>query len=176
MKKIAVIGSGGSGKSTLSRKLGEKLSIEVFHLDAILWKPDWEAVAKDQQKAIQYQLVAKDQWIIDGNYNGTIDIRLQAADCIIFMDIPRSICLYRVIRRMFRYRSAPRPDMATGCEERFDFSFLKWVWNYPHDKKPDVMKKLERLQGKKEIIILKSSKEAHLFLENIKNESTVTIP
>lgn len=176
MKKIAVIGSGGSGKSTLSRKLGEKLSIEVFHLDAILWKPDWEAVAKDQQKFIQYQLVAKDQWIIDGNYNGTIDIRLQAADCIIFMDIPRSICLYRVLRRMICYRSQSRPDMATGCEERFDFNFLQWVWNYPNDQKPDVMKKLEQLQGTKEIIILKSSKEAHLFLENIKNESTVTIP
>ena len=174
MKKIAVIGSGGSGKSTLSRKLGEKLSIEVFHLDAILWKPDWEAVAKDQQKIIQYQLIAKDRWIIDGNYNGTIDIRLQAADCIIFMDIPRSICLYRVMMRIFR--NQPRPDMATGCEERFDFNFLKWVWNYPNDKKPAIMKKLGQLQGKKEIIILKSPKEAQLFLENIKSESTVTIP
>ncbi|ETP67849.1 hypothetical protein G159_15305 [Planococcus glaciei CHR43] len=176
MKKIAVIGSGGSGKSTLSRKLGEKLSIEVFHLDAILWKPDWEAVAKDQQQLIQQQLVAQDRWIIDGNYNGTLDIRLKAADCIIFMDIPRSLCLYRVIMRTFRHRRQPRPDMATGCEERFNFNFLKWVWNYPTDKRPEVMNKLERLRGQKEIIIFKSPKEAQLFLENIKNESTVTIP
>lgn len=176
MKKIAVIGSGGSGKSTLSRKLGEKLSIEVFHLDAILWKPDWVAVAKDQQKIIQQQLVAKDRWIIDGNYNGTLDIRLKAADCIIFLDIPRSICLYRVIMRTFRHHRHVRPDMATGCEERLNFSFLKWVWNYPIDKRPGILKKLDQLHGQKEIIILKSPKEAQLFLENLKNESTVTIP
>ncbi|WKA60105.1 DNA topology modulation protein [Planococcus shenhongbingii] len=176
MKKIAVIGSGGSGKSTFSRKLGKKLSIEVFHLDAVLWKPDWEAVTKEQQKIIQHQLIAKSQWIIDGNYNGTLDIRLRAADCIIFMDLPRSLCLYRVLLRMVRYRNKQRPDMATGCEEHFNFSFLKWVWMYPIDKRPGVLKKLEQYHGKKEIIILKSPKEAQQFLENIKSESTVTIP
>ena len=175
MKKIAIIGSGGSGKSTFARKLGEKLFIEVYHLDAILWKPNWTAVSKQQQEIIQHQLVSKEQWIIDGNYNGTLDIRLNAADCVIFMDMPRKLCVYRVFKRMILHRNKQRPDMADGCTERFDLNFLKWVWNYPHDKRPGVIDKLQKLKNDKKIIILSSPKEAHDFIENIKIESTVTM-
>lgn len=175
MKKIAIIGSGGSGKSTFARKLGEKLQIEVFHLDAILWKPNWTAVSKNQQEAIQHQLVSKDQWIIDGNYNGTLDLRLNAADCIIFMDMPRKLCVYRVFKRMLLYRNRQRPDMAEGCRERFDLNFLKWIWNYPRDKRPGVYQKLQRLQDHKEIVILTSSKEARNFISQLKTENPVTV-
>lgn len=175
MKKIAIIGSGGSGKSTFARKLGEKLQIEVFHLDAILWKPNWTAVSKNQQEAIQRQLVSKDQWIIDGNYNGTLDLRLNAADCIIFMDMPRKLCVYRVFKRMLLYRNRQRPDMAEGCRERFDLNFLKWIWNYPRDKRPGVYQKLQRLQDHKEIVILTSSKEARNFISQLKTENPVTV-
>lgn len=175
MKKIAIIGSGGSGKSTFARKLGEKLQIEVFHLDAILWKTNWTAVSKNQQEAIQRQLVSKDQWIIDGNYNGTLDLRLNAADCIIFMDMPRKLCVYRVFKRMLLYRNRQRPDMAEGCRERFDLNFLKWIWNYPRDKRPGVYQKLQRLQDHKEIVILTSSKEARNFISQLKTENPVTV-
>lgn len=112
MKKIALIGSGGSGKSTLARKLGKKLNIEVYHLDALLWKPNWTPTSKEEQRNIQNELVKKDQWIIDGNYSGTMDIRLNAADAIILVDISRVRCVYRVLKRMIQYRGKSRPDMA----------------------------------------------------------------
>ena len=101
MKKIVLIGSGGSGKSTLARQLGERLKIKVYHLDALFWKPNWVGVPKDEQTKVQNDLVKKESWIIDGNYGGTMDIRLNAADTIIFLDIPRTICLYRAFKIRF---------------------------------------------------------------------------
>jgi len=96
MTKIAVIGSPGAGKSTLARQLGQVLGSEVFHLDAFYWKPGWVETPKEEWVEIQKKLVTKDSWIIDGNYGSTIEIRLQAAEVIIFLDLPRSVCLWRV--------------------------------------------------------------------------------
>ncbi|MEK3980787.1 DNA topology modulation protein [Psychrobacillus sp. FSL K6-2836] len=170
MKKIALIGSGGSGKSTLARRLGEKLNIEVYHLDALFWKLNWTPTAKEEQRKVQNELVKQEEWIIDGNYNGTMDIRLNAVDTIIFVDINRVICIYRVFKRMIQYRGKSRPDMAEGVNERFDFDFLKWVWDYPKTKKPVVLEKLEKLPNDKKVIILKSPREVQLFLDKVSNE------
>ncbi|MCJ7841756.1 DNA topology modulation protein [Lederbergia sp. NSJ-179] len=167
MQKIAIIGSGGSGKSTFARRLGELLQIEVYHLDALFWKPGWVGVSKQEQRLVQNELVEKEKWIIDGNYGGTMDIRLNKADTIIFLDIPRIICAYRVIKRWIQYRNTTRPDMGEGCEERISIEFLKWVWEYPKTKKPKILKKLDLLSKGREVIILKSSKEVEQFLSKI---------
>lgn len=168
VKKIAIIGSGGSGKSTLARELGERLHIEVFHLDALFWKPGWVGVPKEEQRLVQNELVEKEKWIFDGNYGGTMDIRLNNAETIIFLDIPRIICAFRVIKRRFQFRNKTRPDMGEGCEERISFEFLKWVWQYPKIKKPLIMKKLESFSREKEVIILTSPREVERFLKKIK--------
>ena len=168
MKRIALIGSGGSGKSTLAQRLGEKLNIEVYHLDALFWKPNWTPKPKEEQRKMQNELVKKEEWIIDGNYNGTMDIRLNAVDTVIFVDISRVICIYRVFKRMIQYRGKSRPDMAEGVNERLDFNFLKWVWDYPKTMKPAVLLKLEQLPNDKEVIILKTRREVQLFLDTVK--------
>jgi len=167
MKKIVIIGSGGSGKSTLASKLGDILSIEVHHLDAIFWKPGWISTPKDEQKAVQQELIGHDSWIIDGNYGGTIDIRLQAADTIIFVDLSKWICIIRVLKRRFQYRNKKRSDMAEGCEERVSVEFLKWVWEYPAKQKPKILEKLRRLSNEKKIIILKSPNDVREFLAGV---------
>src|SRR5690625_4497401 len=96
MKKIAVI---SSGSSTLARKFGALLHIKTFQLDVLFWKPGWVGVTKEEQRLVQSELVKRKTWIIDGNYGGTMDIRLNNADTIIFLDMPRTICAYRVIKR-----------------------------------------------------------------------------
>ncbi|WP_047982342.1 DNA topology modulation protein [Ornithinibacillus contaminans] len=170
MRRIAIIGSGGSGKSTFARKLGEKLQINVYHLDALFWNPGWVGVPKDEQRQIQQRLVAEEAWIIDGNYGGTMDIRLNKADTIIFLDISRFICLYRVVKRNIQYRNAARPDMGEGCEERLDVDFLKWVWQYPKAKRPGVLDKIRKLTTEKEVIILQSPRQVEQFLQVIARE------
>jgi adenylate kinase family enzyme len=165
MKKIVIIGPGGSGKSTLARQLGEKLKLNVHHLDSLLWKPNWVGVLKDEQRKVQNDLVKEQEWIIDGNYGGTLEIRLNAADTIIFLDIPRTICVFRAIKRMVQYRNKRRPDMGEGCEERFSIEFFKWIWEYPKTKRPGILIRLEQLAKEKEVLILKSPKDVKQFLE-----------
>jgi adenylate kinase family enzyme len=167
VNKIALIGSGGSGKSTLAAKMGEKLNIKVWHLDRLLWKPNWTLTTREEQIAIQKELIGRQKWIIDGNYNSTLDIRLKAADTIIFLDLPRYICVFRVFKRMVKYRNQTRPDMREGCNEKVDFKFIKWVWDYPINKRPNVLEKLEKLAQDKNVIILKSPKEVDRFLDRL---------
>ncbi|MBY0122012.1 DNA topology modulation protein [Bacillus sp. S/N-304-OC-R1] len=170
MRKIVIIGSGGAGKSTFARKLGHILNRNVYHLDVLFWKPNWEGVPRDEQIKIQNEIIQEEEWIMDGNYSGTMEIRLQTADTIIFLDISRTICLFRVIKRMIKYRNKTRPDMGEGCKEKIDIPFLKWVWNYPKAKRPEILKKLHGLSSCKKVIILRSPKEVQQFLDKVERK------
>lgn len=165
--RIMIIGSGGAGKSTLSRTLGEKLNINVIHLDILLWKPNWNQVARDEQIKIQQQIIQDKEWIIDGNYGGTMDIRFQEADTIIFLDLLRIICIYRAIKRAIQYRNKSRPDMVEGNKERLDFNFYKWIWNYPKDKRPEIINKLKELENEKKVVHLESIKETQNYIDSL---------
>ncbi|MER2063111.1 MAG: DNA topology modulation protein [Alkalibacterium sp.] len=170
MKKIAIMGSSGSGKSTLAIRLGAVTDLPVYHLDVLHWKPNWIPVAKEKQGLIQRDLVKKPQWIIDGYYGGTLDIRLNAADTIIFLDFKRTLCLYRVMKRAVMYRNKQRPDMCEGNRERFDLSFYKWVWHFPKDQQPKIIEKLDQLSGDKKVICLHTPKEVEEWIKRIEEK------
>ncbi|MBJ8052894.1 DNA topology modulation protein [Bacillus cereus] len=167
MNKIILIGSGGSGKSTLAKLLGNKLKIQVHHLDALFWKPNWVGVPREEQRTVQNDLIKEEKWIIDGNYGGTMDIRINAADTIIFLDIHRTICVYRAFKRIVQYRNKTRPDMGAGCEERFDLQFFKWIWEYPKSKRPAILKRLDQFNKDKRIIILKTPNDVQRFIKEV---------
>jgi adenylate kinase family enzyme len=167
MKRILVIGSCGAGKSTFARRLGEKSGLKVIHLDKIYWKPNWvETADKEEWKATVEKALAGDAWIIDGNYSATMQMRLARCDTAIFLDMPRALCVYRILKRVALYRPGARPDMADGCDERFDWEFIKWTWNYPVRSKPKVEALLKRYENEKKIIRLKSKREIENFLAN----------
>lgn len=172
--KIMVIGSSGSGKSTFSRELGEILSLPVYHLDLYYWKPGWIETPRDEWDDFNRQLVAKDQWIIDGHYGRTIDIRLQGADVIIFFDLSPVITTYRVIKRRVQYHGKTRPDLNEGCPESIDWPFIKYGWNFRKDKRPNILKKLEEHTDKK-IIIIKRPGEARSLLNKIRTEGVLDL-
>jgi adenylate kinase family enzyme len=164
MKKVLVIGSGGAGKSTVATRLGELLGIEVIHLDQFYWRPGWVEMPKFEWLKTVERLVRKDSWIIDGNYSGSLEIRLAACDTVIFLDIARSVCVWRLLKRVLRYRKKNRPDMAEGCAERFNLEFVRWVWNYSSRTKPKVLVRLKENSGRKRIVCLHSSSEVEKFL------------
>ena len=168
MKKVIVIGSGGAGKSTFSRQLGEVTGIPVIHLDRLYWRPNWDKMPKTEWEATIAGLIKNDSWIMDGNFGGTREMRMRAADTIIFLDVPRRVCLYRVIKRAIKYRGRNRPDMAKGCNEKLDFEFLGWVWNYPGRARKRIHEDVIKFSGKS-FVTLRSSAEIDLFLERVKN-------
>jgi len=131
-------------------------------------------VPKEEQILIQTDLVKKPQWIIDGNYGGTLEIRLEAADTIIFLDFKRALCLYRVMMRAFKYRHTQRPDMCEGNRERFDLIFYKWVWHFPKEQRPRIIEKLDRLSSEKNVIWLHTPKEAEEFVDRILNKKRMS--
>jgi adenylate kinase family enzyme len=167
MKKVLIIGSGGAGKSTLARRLGKITGIEVVHLDKLHWKPNWVEPDKSEWSETVRQILAGDSWIIDGNYSGTLEMRMSAADTVIFLDFPRTVCIWRILKRVRRYHHTNRPDIAEGCNEKFDLKFLKWIWDYPARSKPKVEFWLNKFADKIKVIRLRSAKEVEKFIENI---------
>lgn len=165
-KRIAIIGSGGAGKSTLARQLGDLLGLEVYHLDALYWKPGWTETPKDEWHKVVDELVQRERWIIDGNYGGTMEQRLAAADAVIYLDFPPVICLWRALKRVIYYRGKTRPDMGSGCPEKIDWEFVQWIWRFPKNGKPSVLQKIEQYcRGR--VITLRNPREVKWFLAEV---------
>ncbi len=167
MKRIVIIGSSGSGKSTLARQLGATLNLPIIHLDVHYWKPGWvESDSTEWQQKVA-DFVREEAWIIDGNYRQTLDIRLQAADTVVFLDLPRWLCVMRAIKRRLMYLYRPRPDIAPGCKESlFDahfWRFLGWIWNYNKRARPDVLYRLSQLRPDQQLFWLRSPAEVARF-------------
>ncbi|MDX6695541.1 MAG: hypothetical protein QOF02_3144 [Blastocatellia bacterium] len=167
MKKVLVIGSGGAGKSTFAKRLGASLKTEVIHLDSLYWQPGWIETPKAEWVKTVEELVKRAAWVMDGNYGGTLETRLRACDTAIFLDLPRSVCLWRVMKRLLRYWKRSRPDMAGDCPEKFNLEFTRWIWDYPARVRPEVLERLKAHSENKQVIRLRSRAEVENFLSRL---------
>lgn len=104
---------------------------------------------------------------MDGNYSGTLGMRIEACDTVIFLDIARTICLRRVFKRALLYRNRVRPDMAQGCNERLSFEFVRWIWDYPKSSRPKILKLLEERAHNKNVFRLRTQAEVEKFLTDV---------
>ena len=166
MRKILVIGPGGAGKSTFALQLGQLLNIEVLHLDKFYWRAGWIETPKAEWLKTVAELLSRDAWIMDGNYSGTLDNRLEACDTVILLDMNRTHCIWRVLKRAAIYRNKNRPDMAEGCHERLTLTFILWIWNYSRRTRPKVIRLLESASAEKKIVYLRSQKDVGEFLRS----------
>lgn len=171
MKKVAIIGSCGAGKSTLARQLGVRLGLKVIHLDQSYWQPDWIEPDPGTWRQQVEILVANPAWIMDGNYSGTFDLRLPLADTIIFLDFPRWRCLRRVLKRIWQYRGQTRPDMAPHCPERFNWQFLWYVWCFPQHHRPKIIQVLATLPSQA-VVTLHHPQSVQKFLSQFQPSSS----
>ena len=166
MERIVIIGCGGAGKSTLARQLGEKLGLPVVHLDKLFWKPGWVQVSQEEFDVLHRMELAKDRWIMDGNFNRTMPERIAQCDTIIYLDFSRFACLRGVLKRVLTTYGTVRPDMGEGCPERIDWEFLKWVWNFNKNKRQRYYQLLNEVPHA-ETIVLRNRRAVMRFLDSL---------
>ncbi len=174
MKKIIIIGSGGAGKSTLALQLGKILNIPVYHLDRINWRPGWIEINKSEFREQLIAVLGENEWIIDGNYEGTMQLRIDHCDTIIFLDYKRYQCYLGYLKRYIRYKGKSRPSMTDGCDERFDLEYIRWIWGYPK-RKDRILKKVSGYNDTKKVLIFNNRDDTNNFLESLMKKSPVNL-
>lgn len=170
MERILMLGPPGAGKSTFAKRLGDRLNVPVIHLDAEFWEPGWEMPPREEWIETQRELIrSSDRWIMDGNYDRTLEVRLSAADAVILLDVPRWKSLFRIARRRVQYDGASRPDMAEGCPEKADLEFLRYAWTFASEELPEIERKIRRHGSETTVVRLRSSNSEELdaFLESV---------
>ena len=158
MKKVIVIGCPGSGKSTFSRALHNKIGIPLYYLDMMYWNADKTTVEKSVFLGRLSDVLEKDEWIIDGNYGSTMELRMASCDTVIFLDYPLDVCLDGIKER----RGKPRDDMP-WIETEEDAEFIEFVKSYNERQKNQVLELLEKYSDKN-IIVFNTRAQADDFL------------
>jgi len=170
-RRILVLGCSGAGKSTWARRLGGILSLPVIHLDRHYWRAGWVPRDDAEWDDVLDGLLARDEWILDGNYDRTLPRRLARADAAVFLDLPRWVCRARVARRVVGGYGRTRPDLAPGCPEKVDLGFFRWVWTWPRDVRPRVVEALADARDDVEVIRVSRPAEAEDLLRRVAGEA-----
>lgn len=159
-KKITIVGCCGSGKSYFARELAAKTGLPLYHLDKIRWRNDWTLMPREQFIPVLKEIMQGDEWIIDGNYISTMELRLSHADTVFYFDLPTEECLTNIEER----KGKPRSDMPDGMTDRDDPEFIEFIMNFKRDTAPLVEELLANFDG--EVIVFSSREEKNKFLEN----------
>ena len=145
-----ILGSGGAGKTRLALELGERTGLPVVHLDPFFWRPNWQAAPIEEFRAAVAAAAEEPRWIMDGNFLGLglEDPRFARADTVLFLDVSRLRCLWRIVSRRVRDRGRRRVDLPEGCDESLGIEFVRWVWRYPKDNRPRALELLAELESR----------------------------
>lgn len=167
MTRISVIGCGGSGKTTLATILAETKNIPLLHLDCISYGENWSEVDPQVFDQSHQKWINQDQWIIEGTMIESLDKRLRRSHRVIFLDMPRWLCLKGIFQRLIFNYGQTRDDMALGCKESFDWPFLKYVWNFNKETRPKILEILDKNAENCDIITLSNRSDVKKWIEQL---------
>ena len=161
MKKVIVIGCPGSGKSVFSRALHDITGLPLYHIDMIRWREDKTFLSREELIEKINEIGSTDEWIMDGNYGATMELRMSFCDTIIFLDYPTEVCLEGIMSR----RGKPRPDLPwIEPVDEIDEEFVESVKNYNIINRPVVLERINKFSDKN-VIVFKSRTESDSFLD-----------
>jgi len=168
-RRVIVTGLAGSGKSTLSLALGAKTGLPVIHLDLAFWKPGWVEPSEAEWREKQRLVLAGDAWIADGNYHETLDLRLERADTVVFLDMPWWLCSGRALLRGFRMPG----ELPEGCDYT---AWMRWrdewrlavrIWR-KNRAQPEIERGIIAQHGQHVALhVLRSKQEVNEFLDGL---------
>ena len=159
MRKVIIIGCPGAGKSTFARKLRDVTGLPLYYLDMLWHRPDQTNVSREEFEAQVKEIMKRDQWIIDGNYLRTMELRLRECDTVFLLDYPLESCLAGAEARIGKKRE----DMP-WIETEFDEEFRQWIIDFPKDQLPRIYELIKKYQDGRDIVIFTSREEADEYL------------
>jgi len=175
MNRMVIIGSSGSGKSSLAREVSRMTGVPVIHLDLMFWRADWKPAPVGEARERFTKVLRGEAWIVEGDFlhgqSGPEGDRFERADTIVFLDLPRILCLWRVLIRIMKDRGRPRPDLPTGCCEGFDSGLVSWIWSYPSTERPNVLRVVNRYRAARTVHHLRSRSDVRSFLSAFETTS-----
>lgn len=162
MQKVIVIGCPGSGKTTFAEKLNKKTGLPLYYLDAIWHKPDKTHIDRENFDEQISRIFDASEWIIDGNYNRTIEMRLQQCDTVFLFDLPTDVCIQGA-----RDRLGERRYDLPWIDKELSESFLQSIEEFPEKSLPKIYELLEKYREDKQIIVFRSREDADDYLAKI---------
>jgi adenylate kinase family enzyme len=148
-------------------KIARRTGLPLVHLDVLYWHAGWIPTSGAEWDRVVAGLLERDRWVMDGNYGGSLDVRLAACDTVVFLDRPRLVCLWRIVRRRLQYLFRPRPDLPEGCPEQLTWEFALWVWEYPARRRPGILSRLAGLEDGKTVVVLRDETSVQRFLAQL---------
>ncbi len=130
-QRIMVVGCSGGGKTTLSQKLARNFGLRYISMDRdVFWLPGWQARPREEQRQRIATIITEERWLMDGSNPSSFDIRLPRSHIVLWVRMPRWLCLRGAVSRAIKGYGKARPEMAEGCPERIDIDFLRYIWNF----------------------------------------------
>lgn len=168
--RIAIVGNAGSGKSTLARELQSLLSLPLYHLDQYFWKPGWQEPDRAEFEKIHNALCDQDAWIIEGMAIRFASYRFAKADIIIFLDVPRYRCFWRMFKRVVMHFGTVYFSSAPGCPERGpSIKFLTFMWQFKYKQRVMVQRLFEQYKNNKQLYVLTHDNQKKAIIASIVN-------
>ncbi|MGV1833330.1 AAA family ATPase [Rhizobium rhizogenes] len=164
--RILVIGCSGGGKSTLSQKIGKRFGLSYVSLDRdVRWLPGWAERDEIGRKRIIVEKVQEERWIMDGTNTTTFDLRLPRTDFVIWVRMPRLLCIWGAVSRWFKWIGRTRPEMAPGCPEKIEWQFLRFIWTFEQVYSPRIIVGLAEYGPEVPVLQLTSRRQMRELLD-----------
>ncbi|HEX8047830.1 AAA family ATPase [Rhizobium sp.] len=164
--RVLVMGCSGGGKTTLSQKICARLDLPYVSMDReFFWLPGWVKRDKAEERALIAAKVAEARWLIDGTAPSSFDLRLPRTELVLWVRMPRWLCMWGALSRAVQWLGRSRPDMAPGCRERIDGEFLRYIWDWERKFAPKVLAGLAQHGSHVPVFQLKSRGEMRQLLD-----------